>query len=110
MSHRIKVGIAQGLLVAAVLGFWELAASQHWIDPTLYGQPSQVWHALIDYYGNGEGWAQTGATAKAVAISLLIGVPLGIVGGLTLASVRWLDDVIGGFLVPLNSMPRIALV
>jgi NitT/TauT family transport system permease protein len=108
--HRISVGIAQGLLVAAIVGLWELAASLQWVDPTLYGQPSQVWQALLDYYGEGDGWAQTGATAKAVAVSLAIGVPIGIVAGLALASFRWLDDVIGGFLVPLNSMPRIALV
>jgi NitT/TauT family transport system permease protein len=109
-AHRTSVIAAQVLLVAAVLAAWELAAAQGWIDPTLYGQPSQVWQALLDYYGEGEGWAQTAATAKAVGLSLLIGVPVGIACGLLLASVRWLDDVVGGFMVPLNSMPRIALV
>jgi NitT/TauT family transport system permease protein len=108
--HKTTVITAQIVLVVAVLGVWELAASQAWVDPTLYGQPSQIWHALLDYYGNGDGWAQTAATAKAVGVALLIGVPAGIACGLLLASVRWLDDVVGGFLVPLNSMPRIALV
>jgi NitT/TauT family transport system permease protein len=45
-----------------------------------------------------------------VGIALCIGVPAGILGGLFLAAVPPVDRLLGVFLVPLNSMPRIALV
>jgi NitT/TauT family transport system permease protein len=104
------VVVAQALLIAGVLGVWEIMAANAWVDPMLYGQPTLIWESLRDYYGDGAGWAQTGATAKAVAVSLAIGVPAGVIAGFVLGSIRALDDVFGGFLVPLNSMPRIALV
>jgi NitT/TauT family transport system permease protein len=103
--------VAGSVLIAAFLiGLWQVAANNEWINGLRFGSPSGTWDALIDYFQLNNGWSQTLATGKATAIALLIGIPAGIVVGVLLAAVPALDRLLSVFLVPLNSMPRIALV
>jgi NitT/TauT family transport system permease protein len=110
IKRAFAVNAVRLALAAAILILWEIAARQGWINPAFYSKPSSVWQALVDYYQAGTLVNQTLATFKAAAIALVIGVPAGIILGFLLAEIKPLDEIVSPFLVPLNSLPRIALV
>jgi NitT/TauT family transport system permease protein len=40
VGRRRLIFLLQGALLAAVIGIWETASSQGWIDPFFFSQPS----------------------------------------------------------------------
>ncbi|WP_235736660.1 ABC transporter permease [Nocardioides alcanivorans] len=107
--RRLVVTAIQVALVAGFLGLWELASRREWIDPLLFGRPSEVWTAFFEYVPSEAGIESMKATMTAVALAFVIGSVVGTVAGLVLGLSKWCDDIFGPFLVPLNSIPRIAL-
>ena len=97
-------------LVAAFCLAWELGNRSGALNPVFFSSPTEIWGYLVDYARTGDLVTETLATLHAVALSLLIGLPLGIGAGLFLAAFPTVDEVVEPFLVPLNSTPRIALV
>ena len=108
-KRRIAITTIQVVVVATFLGVWEWASRTEVIDPLLFGRPSEVWTAFFDYVPSTDGLASLSATFQAVAVSFVIGSILGTVCGFVLGLSKWANDVFGPFLVPLNSIPRIAL-
>ncbi|MCD2114653.1 ABC transporter permease [Rhodococcus rhodochrous] len=108
-KRRIAVTAIQVAVVAAFLAVWEWASRTEVIDPLLFGRPSEVWTAFFDYVPSPEGLESLSATFQAVGWSFVIGSILGTVCGFILGLSKWANDVFGPFLVPLNSIPRIAL-
>jgi NitT/TauT family transport system permease protein len=106
---RPVVLVAQVIVLAGFLVLWEVAASNGWVQLSNTSRPSEVWEQLTAFWESGQLVAGARATLWATLLSLLVGVPLGIFVGLLLAAVPFLDKVLGPFLVPLNSLPRIAL-
>lgn len=96
-------------LLVAVLWLWQVAADHAWIPVQFVSKPSVVAQTLADLYRSGELASQTLATLEAVLLSMAIGIPLGVGIGLLLAALPTLDEIIGPYLIPLNSLPRIAL-
>ncbi|MFE0748927.1 ABC transporter permease [Gordonia sp. NPDC058843] len=109
MKHRFAVTAIQVTVVATFLAVWEWASRAEVIDPLLFGRPSQVWTAFFEYVPSPEGLASLSATFQAVALAFVIGSILGTVCGFILGLSTWANDIFGPFLVPLNSIPRIAL-
>jgi NitT/TauT family transport system permease protein len=109
LHRRLIVLSLQMLIVAAFLLLWEFASRREIVDPRFFGRPSLVFRAFRDYIPSAANRASLQATFTAVGISFVIGSVLGTVAGLILGLSRWVDDVIGPFMVPLNSIPRIAL-
>ncbi|GAA1844777.1 ABC transporter permease [Pseudonocardia ailaonensis] len=96
------------LLGGLVLGLWQLAASLQWVSPTFVGSPLGTVEALVEFADSGKLVTQSAATLGALFLSLLIAVPLGTLVGLLLANNRFLDRVVSPFLIPVNSLPRLA--
>jgi NitT/TauT family transport system permease protein len=96
-------------VLVIVLGAWELAASNGWVDKVFTSRPSEIWGASFRFYQSSRFVESTTATLEAVAIAFLVGTISGSVVGFILGMSRFLDGVFGPFLVPLNSIPRIAL-
>jgi NitT/TauT family transport system permease protein len=112
MSPVVRRLVVAALQVSLVVGFlllWETASNREWVDPRFFGQPSLIWNAFWEYIPSEENWLSVEATFTAVGIAFVVGSVLGTVAGLILGLSQWVDDVIGPFLVPLNSIPRIAL-
>jgi NitT/TauT family transport system permease protein len=100
---------AQLVVLVIILGGWQLAATQGWLNETFSSKPSAVWSALFAYYHSGRMVSSTASTMEAVAIAFVIGTVAGTAFGFILGMNRFLDRVIGPLLVPINSVPRIAL-
>ena len=96
-------------LVVGFLGLWELAAHREWIDPGLFGQPSGIWTALGEYLPSDRALESLKATGVAIVLSFVIGSVAGTLAGLVLGLSPTLDAIVGPFLTPINSVPRIAL-
>ena len=101
--------LSQVVLFLVVMLGWDALGRYDLVDKTLISGPLDVLDHLGTLYESGTLPSQVFATMYAVMLSLLIGVPLGGVAGLVLGSSRYLDRVAEPFLVPLNSLPRIAL-
>jgi NitT/TauT family transport system permease protein len=112
--RRRLVGIngVRVLLVMAVLGSWELAAT-HWIDPFYYSKPSAIWHRLVDWFtgGTSQGsiWQQIAYTLEEALIGFALGSVGGVVLGIVLGRSRFLSDVCAPFIKAANAIPRIIL-
>lgn len=98
------------LAIAIVLGVWQLAADRRWANPSFSSSPSRIWTSTIDYFSSGgTGWTDLAASGSeflyGFLISLLIGIPLGVLIG-------WygrLDAFLNPIVMFLNNSPRIAI-
>ncbi|WP_104107761.1 ABC transporter permease [Nocardioides sp. 616] len=106
---RKAVLLSQLVLFVVLMLVWDALGRYELVDKSLISGPLEVWEQLRSLYESGSLLDQTMATMHAVGLSLLIGVPLGGLAGLVLGSSQYLDRVFEPFLVPLNSLPRIAL-
>jgi len=104
-------GLIRSILVIAVLlGLWEIAPRAGWVEPSLIPPISKVaraWWALLE---NGQLWDNTQASlVRAVSgftIAVLIGIPLGIV----LAWNRWLNQLVDPVLELFRNTAALALL
>ena len=108
-GRRTFIWVARIVLVVGFVALWEIAGRREWVDTTLYGQPSGIWDAMKEYYPSDRAQASLTATGKAIALAFVIGSAAGTLAGLALGLSRTLDAIFGPFLVPINSIPRIAL-
>lgn len=110
-SRRVFVVTLLGRvgLVLGVLAVWEAAVRAEVVRPLFLPPPGDVWTALVDLVTSEELTRDGWATVQAALLALAIGVPTGIVAGFTLAASKFIDDVASPFLVPVNTVPRIAL-
>jgi NitT/TauT family transport system permease protein len=106
---RSAIFLARLALLVIVLGMWELASRQGWIDRNLFGRPSGIAKSLVDYVPSQRSLDSLKATGTAIFITFVVGSVLGTLAGLLLGLSRTLDDIVGPFMVPINSVPRIAL-
>lgn len=108
-SSRIARTLARLAILCLVLVAWELAAQYELINPSFFSSPTEIWRAFLDYYHTGQLVDSAWATLRAVALAFVIGTVTGTLAGLVLGVSPTLDILLGSFMVPLNSMPRIAL-
>lgn len=108
-TAMVSVTAWRVVALVAFLAIWELAARQGWIDARLFGQPTGVWTSLLEYLPSERALESLRSTFGAVAAAFVIGSVAGTVVGLVLGIAPMLDAVLGVFLTPLNSVPRIAL-
>lgn len=108
-SGRLYGVVAPLALVAVLLGLWEIASRNGWIDADTLSAPTLIWDELVELYRSGSLVDDGFATVKAMVYALAIGVPAGVAIGLALAALPRLNAAVGPLLVPLNSVPRIAL-
>lgn len=108
-GRRTFIWATRIILVVGFVALWEIAGRRGWVDTTLYGQPSGIWDAMREYYPSDRARESFLATGKAIALAFVIGSVAGTLAGLALGLSKTLDAIFGPFMVPINSIPRIAL-
>jgi ABC-type nitrate/sulfonate/bicarbonate transport system permease component len=90
------------------IALWQLAYHLEWSSRALLPSPFKVWDATVELHRSGALWSNLRSTIEAtlvaLALSALIGIPLGIMLGMLQRT--W--AVCAPYLNALNSMPRIA--
>ncbi|GGP41412.1 ABC transporter permease [Streptomyces abikoensis] len=112
-NHKLKVLGARVLLLAVLLGAWEVLARNDVIDAFNFSMPSKVWDQIVQWtlHGTPQGplGEQIAYTLYEALLGWIVGVTAGVVLGIVLGRVRFLADVLGPFIKVLNALPRIVL-
>ena len=114
IRRRRTVIIALRVLVLiVVLGGWELAARNKWIDPFFYSMPSMIWDQIVEWVRDGTSqgplWQQVAVTLEETVIGFLIGSVAGVICGILLGRNKLLSDVFSLYIQIANSIPRVVL-
>ena len=109
-KRRRRVVLAlQVLLLAAFLGWWELAARCGWVDAFIVSSPSRVVRTLAALQSSGELWLHIGTSCLEVVAGFLLGTLLGTFIAIGLWWSELLSRVLDPYLVVLNALPKTAL-
>jgi sulfonate transport system permease protein len=108
-GHRLDVCLAVAVPVI-LLGSWQLAADQHWIDPTIFTPPSGIAEAAGTLASSGVLFADLGDTLARLLAGYAIGAVAGIAVGLALGRSRPLRAAMGPLFTALYAVPQIALL
>ena len=109
-KRRRRVVLAlQVLLLAAFLGWWELAARCGWVDAFIVSSPSRVVRTLAALQSSGELWLHIGTSCLEGVAGFLLGTLLGTLIAIGLWWSELLSRVLDPYLVVLNALPKTAL-
>lgn len=108
-SKKILISLSRWLLLAAILGFWELFAFFQIVDPYITSSPSRVCLTLAQLVREGTLFRDIGITL----LETLCGFAIAVILGYAVAVVLWSSDavrkVLEPYIVVLNALPKIAL-
>src|ERR1700737_4169648 len=111
--RRVLVNSLRVLILAVIIGGWELAPRVGIIDPFFWGRPSGIWQQIVTWVtqGTAQGplWEQIAVTLEEAIYGFVIGAILGVVFGVVLGRNRFLADVLGPYVKVANSIPRVTL-
>lgn len=112
-NHKLRVLAARVLLLAVLLGAWEVLARTEVIDAFNFSMPSRIWDQIAQWtlHGTPQGslGEQIAYTLYEALVGWVVGVTAGVVLGILLGRVRFLADVLGPYIKVLNALPRIVL-
>ena len=103
----------QIVILAAILGLWELGSDYGVIDSFFYASPSAIAMRLYEWATEGttEGslWFNLGITMEEALIGFFTGSIAGIVVGVGLGQNKLLSDILSVYIKAINSIPRVVL-
>ena len=97
------------LLLLFLIGFWELSASQNWIDPFITSSPSRIINQTIELYNNGTLFMHIGVTLNETLLAFFLSTLIGTIIAIILYLITPLRRVLEPYLIVLNSLPKISL-
>ncbi|WP_321843706.1 ABC transporter permease [Paraburkholderia bannensis] len=110
--HALVIGL-RVLVLILVLGGWELAGRNKWIDPFFFSMPSLIFLQIVDWFQNGTSQGplllQVWVTLEETVLGFLIGAAGGVVCGVLLGRNKLLSDVFSIYIKVANSIPRVVL-
>lgn len=109
LSGRVAMAAWRALIVVGVLLAWEALVNAEVVNRTYFSQPSAIWAGYNELVEGGQLARHAWASAKAALIGFAIGTIVGTAAGFALGLSSFTDRLLGPLLVPINSVPRIAL-
>ncbi|OJX06374.1 MAG: ABC transporter permease [Burkholderiales bacterium 70-64] len=111
--HRLAVRSWQVLLLAALLGGWELLARAKIIDTFFFSSPSAIAARLYEWITQGANgaplWYHVWVTLEEALLGFFSGFVLGILAGVALGRNRMASEVLTIYIKVFNSVPRVVL-
>jgi NitT/TauT family transport system permease protein len=105
----VAIIATQVLILAALIGGWEVAARAGWLDAFFWSQPSAIWKTLIIYFTEGDAWTDIGFTFRSTILGFIIGTAAGSLLGLSFWWSRNYAAVLQPYVICFESMPKLAL-
>jgi NitT/TauT family transport system permease protein len=105
----VAIIATQVLILAALIGGWEVAARAGWLDAFFWSQPSAIWKTLIIFFTEGDAWTDIGFTFRSTILGFIIGTTAGSVLGLSFWWSRNYAAVLQPYIICFESMPKLAL-
>lgn len=107
--HKQKVTSYRIVLLAALLGLWELCARFGIIDDFIFSSPTKIMLCFFDMTMDGSIFLHTGVTILETLVSFFLVVIAGIFFAVLLWASRSTSEILEPYLVMLNSLPKSAL-
>lgn len=104
-----RIAVAQAVVIAALIGGWQAAATLKLIDPFFWSQPSAILHTLRIYFLAGGALTDIGYTFRATILGFVIGTLAGSLLGLSFWWSRNYAAVVQPFVICFESTPKLAL-
>ena len=104
-----RVRLWQLLLLAGLLGLWELACALGWSDGFLTSCPSRVAATLVALWRSGDVWRHVGISCLETVLGFAAGTLLGTAVAVVMWWSRAVSRVLDPYLVILNALPKTAL-
>lgn len=101
--------ISRILLLALILGVWELIAALEVVDPFIISSPSRILKMIAELWENGSLFRHIWTTLWETLVGFAIAVALGSVIALALWWSERARKILEPYIVVLNSLPKIAL-
>jgi NitT/TauT family transport system permease protein len=112
-QRRVLIISLRVLVLVLILGGWEVAARNKWIDPFFYSMPSLIYDQIVEWLRDGTSqgplWMQVAVTLEETVIGFLIGAIGGVICGILLGRNKLLSDVFSLYIQIANSIPRVVL-
>jgi NitT/TauT family transport system permease protein len=116
VGRRRLIFLLQGALLVAVIGIWETASSQGWIDPFFFSQPSVFvlralrWLAEPGFLLGGHNiYHHLFVTVQEMTGGFILGVVAGVAAGFVLGRSHFWSAVLNPYIQILNALPRLVL-
>ncbi|MBO9309593.1 MAG: ABC transporter permease, partial [Chloroflexi bacterium] len=90
-----------------LIGAWELAVAQGWLDRRFIPQPSQVVVELQRMLESGRLWQELGISLLRIALGFLLGGLLGIALGLLIGISTTASALLRPIITAINPIPKI---
>ena len=101
--------LVQAAILLGVLGLWEAAASNGWVDAFFWSQPSAIFRTMIIFFTAGDAWTDIGFTFRSTVLGFLIGTVAGSLFGLSFWWSRNYAAIVQPYLICFESIPKLAL-
>ncbi|RDY25893.1 ABC transporter permease [Romboutsia weinsteinii] len=108
-NDKIKIFIAQILLLIGIIVLWEALADFKVINTFLFSKPSAIYDLFIQYATSGQLFKHIYVSVYETVLGLVIGTGLGILVAIALWASERLSKILDPFLVVLNALPKTAL-
>lgn len=89
-----------------LLGLWELASTNGWVDRRLLPPASEVFDALLGFFSNPTFWANVRITLAETLVAFLIAVPIGALLGILVSENRLASIVFKPMVFFVFSIPK----
>ncbi len=96
--------------VAVVLLAWKAYVEWWDVSRFLLPPPEEVWRATVDLAGEGDTWHHAWVTAREITGGFLLATVLGVVTGVLVAEVRFLERALTPLLVALQVIPKVTII
>jgi NitT/TauT family transport system permease protein len=107
--HRRNVVVGRLIVLVAGLGFWQLGADTHVLDPGVVASPLAIWSHAAAWALDGRLWFHSWITIEETVAGFLIGAGAGIVLGFGIGRYPALAEVLDPFIIAVYSIPKVAL-
>ncbi|MQA09906.1 MAG: ABC transporter permease subunit [Pseudonocardiaceae bacterium] len=102
--------ISTPILLALVIGGWDLAITAFGVSPYVLPRPGTVAETLSEMVVEADTWEHIQATVVETVVGFVIALVLGIAMGVTLGKIRWLEVAVRPLIVASQVIPKVALI
>lgn len=100
--------LIQVVSVLATIGIWQLVAT-YWASPVVLPSPSEIVSSFIGYINNGGAGTDLAYSGYELGVGYALGVAAGLLVGLAMGWITWLDKAISAQMTFFYSVPIVAL-
>lgn len=107
---RILPWIVTPTLVVLIVVCWHLVVTLFGINPFIFPPPGQVGQAFVGLFTDPATWEATGTTVLEIVIGFTLAVVFGVIVGVLLGKIRWLEVSLRPLIVIAQVAPKVAFV